>query len=306
MRRNVRRPARRLIPRHTLRVLALSAGFALPFRVEAAASAADTTAAALATPEVNAAAASTLPPAARAASGTTAAAAAAADTQSCARPVIKFNRWQEDWTVLSRPCVPKQPFDSLKYMALLAQPAVSLSLGAGLRERFEMNNAPLFGTGTGRDDYYGLQRAEVHGDLRIGSQVQVFVQLDDARPFGKNSVSVVDKNPVDLAQAFVAVTQPVGDGLVKFRVGRQEMAFDLQRFISVRDGPNVRQAFDAVWGDYEIGPWRWIAYASQPVQYRDVSSFDDVSNRDLTFSGVRFERQGVGPGDLSGLSLIHI
>ncbi|MCM3386412.1 alginate export family protein, partial [Bacillus subtilis] len=95
-------------------------------------------------------------------------------------------------------------------------------------------------------------------------------------------------------------TGALGGGTLKFRVGRQEMAFDLQRFIAARDGPNVRQAFDAVWVDYEYRKWRFIAYATQPVQNRTASTFDDVSNRDLTFSGVRFERQSVGPGDLSG------
>jgi len=228
------------------------------------------------------------------ASTTTPTAAAA-----CQRPEIKFNRWQEDWSVLANPCVPKKPLDSLKYIPLFGNPEAYISLGAVIRERLEINDAPLFGTGTGRDDTYVLQRLEVHADVHLGSHVQFFTQFEDARPFGKDSVTPVDKNPLDLRQAFVAITEPLGPGQVKFRVGRQEMAFDLQRFISVRDGPNVRQAFDAVWGDYETGPWRWIAYATQPVQYRDVDSFDDVSNRHLTFSGVRVERQGVGPGDLS-------
>jgi hypothetical protein len=78
------------------------------------------------------------------------------------------------------------------------------------------------------------------------------------------------------------------------------MAFDLQRFIAVRDGPNVRQTYDAIWADYEYKSWRFIGYATQPVQNSDLEAFDDVSNRHLTFSGVRFERQGLGPGDLSG------
>ncbi|OXC75331.1 hypothetical protein BSU04_27535 [Caballeronia sordidicola] len=220
-------------------------------------------------------------------------------TASCARPAILFNRWQEDWGVLANPCVPSAPLDSLKYIPLFGNPEAYISLGAVWRERLEINDAPLFGTGTGRDDTYLLQRLEVHADVRLGPHVQFFTQFEDARPFGKDSVTPVDKNPLDLRQAFVAVTEPLGPGQIKVRVGRQEMAFDLQRFISVRDGPNVRQAFDAIWADYETGPWRWIAYASQPVQYRDVDSFDDISNRHLTFSGVRVERQGVGPGDLS-------
>jgi hypothetical protein len=34
------------------------------------------------------------------------------------RPVIKFNRWQEDWSVLANPDVPREPFDDLKYIRL--------------------------------------------------------------------------------------------------------------------------------------------------------------------------------------------
>jgi len=227
------------------------------------------------------------------------AATGVAGSASCARPAILFNRWQENWSALANPCVPKKPFDSLKYIPLFGNPDAYISLGMVLRERLEINDTPLFGLGPAKADTYLLQRLEVHADVRLGPHVQIFTQFEDARPFGKDMVTPVDRNPLDLRQAFVAITEPLGPGTVKFRVGRQEMAFDLQRFVSVRDGPNVRQAFDAIWADYETGPWRWIAYATQPVQYRDDSTFDDVSNRDLTFSGVRVERQRVGPGDLS-------
>jgi hypothetical protein len=212
---------------------------------------------------------------------------------------LSFNRWQEDWSALANPCVPRQRFDALKYMPLAGDPSTYLSLGANLRERFELNNTPLFGLGSAGPDSYVIQRAEVHADARIGQHVQAFFQLIDARPFGKDSVSPVDKNPLDIEQAFVAFVYGVGGGTFKARIGRQEMAFDLQRFVSVRDGPNVRQAFDALWADYEIDKWRFIGYMTQPVQYRDVTVFDDVSNRHLTFSGVRVERANVGPGDLS-------
>jgi hypothetical protein len=228
-----------------------------------------------------------------------AATGALAAKPACVRPSIMFNRWQENWSALANPCVPKKPLDSLKYIPLFGNPDAYISLGMVLRERIEINDAPLFGLGKGHDDTYLLQRLEVHADVRLDAHVQLFVQFEDAQPYGKNAVTPVDKNPLDLRQAFVAITEPLGPGTIKFRVGRQEMAFDLQRFVSVRDGPNVRQAFDAMWADYETGPWRWIAYATQPVQYRDNSDFDDVSNRHLTFSGVRVERQSFGPGDLS-------
>ena len=224
-----------------------------------------------------------------------------AATPACTatRPTVLFNRWQENWAVLANPCVPKKPFDSLKYIPLFGDSGSYLSLGMNLRERMEFNDAPLFGTGSGKRDLYFIQRTQVHADLHLGSHVQFFVQMEDARPFGKNAVTPVDKDPLDLEQAFGTVTGNLGSGTYKVRIGRQEMAFDLQRFIAVRDGPNVRQAFDGVWADWENGPWRFIAYATQPVQYRFTNTFNDTSNRDVTFSGVRVERQNVGPGDVS-------
>jgi len=235
------------------------------------------------------------------AAGAAAAAAADDDAPACpARPALNFNRWNENWSVLANPCVPAQPFDSLKYMPLSDDGLTYLSLGANLRERMEHNDAPAFGIGAGgRPDTYVIQRTEVHADLRLGRELQVFTQIEDARPFHKDAVSPVDKDQMDVEQAFVAYARQLDDGWFKARVGRQEMAFDLQRFIAVRDGPNVRQSFDAVWADWESGPWRWIAYLTQPVQSRDVSSFDDYSSRHQLFNGLRVERHDVGPGDLS-------
>src|SRR3984885_10295195 len=86
-----------------------------------------------------------------------AAAATATDDSSApvadspARPAILFNRWQEDWSVLANPDVPREPFDDLKYISLSARdPQTYLSLGANLRERFESNDATSFGVGTNR------------------------------------------------------------------------------------------------------------------------------------------------------------
>jgi Alginate export len=235
-----------------------------------------------------------------AADNTADAGAAAALQCTAKRPsALSFNAWQVDWSALANPCVPREPFDALKYIAPGSDPSTYLSLSANLRERFELNNSPLFGLGGAQPDSYVIERAEVQADARIGQHVQAFFQLEDARPFGKDSVSPVDKNPLDIEQAFVAFVDGVGGGTFKARIGRQEMAFDLQRFVSVRDGPNVRQAYDALWADYEIDKWRFIGYMTQPVQYRDVTAFDDVSNRHLTFSGVRVERVNTGPGDLS-------
>jgi hypothetical protein len=216
------------------------------------------------------------------------------------RPSVNFNRWNENWGVLADPCLARQPLDGLKYIPLGEDGLSYLSLGGGLRERYEHIATPLYGAGSAAADGYLIQRANVHADLRLGQYVQVFGQLVDARAFQKKSIAPPDKNKLDVEQLFMTVAVPTADGAIKVRAGRQEMAFDLQRFIAVRDGPNMRQAFDGVWADWEHGPWRLIGYVTQPVQNRGVDTFDDYSNGHLTLNGIRLERQGLGPGDLSG------
>jgi hypothetical protein len=75
------------------------------------------------------------------------------------------------------------------------------------------------------------------------------------------------------------------------------MAFDLQHFISVREGPNVHQGYDALWGDYKWYGWRATGFDSHPVQYWDNSDFDDTSNSHLRCGGARLQKR-LGPSKL--------
>ena len=181
--------------------------------------------------------------------------------------------------MLADPRVPRGPFDELKYIPLSGvAPYTYLSFGANIRDRFESNNAANFGTGPNRSQNYVISRNEFHADLRVDNQIQAFVQFQaDYAPW-KTMLTPVDRDKLDLEQAWVALTEPVGGGTLKLRAGRQQFAFDLQRFVSVRDGPNVRQSYDAAWADYENGPWRFITFYSLPVQVRDTTIFDDYSS----------------------------
>jgi Alginate export len=178
-----------------------------------------------------------------------------------ARPAIKSDRWQEDWSPLANPALRIEPLDDLKYISLSpTDPKSYISLGLTLRERFESNNAPSFGVGNVRGDSYLLQRLWGHADVRPRENWQLFATLEDVRPFDKRTITPVDENLLDLRHAFLAYVNTTDKGTFKARVGRQDFAFDLQRFVSLRDGPNVRQSFDAIWADWETGPWplHWL------------------------------------------------
>ncbi|GGM16347.1 alginate export family protein [Pseudomonas asuensis] len=224
---------------------------------------------------------------------------AAESATASERPALKTNRWQEDWSALSNPDLRTAPLDGLKYISLSSDNLQSyLSLGATLRERYEINDASGFGT-RGQRDTWLIQRLQVHADLHINEHWRMFTQLEDARAFNKKTVGGADQNHLDLRLAFVEYTDQFGENIFKARAGRQDFAFDLQRFISSREGPNVRQSFDAVWADWETPQWRFIGIASHPVQYQDQRHFDDKSNADVAFHMIRAERLVGGSNELS-------
>jgi hypothetical protein len=208
------------------------------------------------------------------------------------RPKILANRrWQEDWSVLADPQIAREPLDNLKYIRLSRDPKTYLSLGFNVRERWEMDHSPLFGTLPQRGGSWLLSRIEGHVDLHLGEHVQVFAQLQSSLAPGKNHKAPVDQDRLDVEQAFVGFTKSLGKGKFTFRLGRQLIAIDLQRFASVRDGPNLRQPYDAVYTDYERGPWRVTGGYTHPVLTRDQRLFDDYSSNRLTFAGILLRRR---------------
>ena len=199
--------------------------------------------------------------------------------------------------MLADPELRSEPLDNLKYIPLWSDdPSSYASLGLDLRDRVESTQIAPFGIGNSQTNTYLIQRLEIHADIHPDIHWQIFVQLQDDRAFGKDVITPVDKDPLDLEQAFATYTNEVGGGTLKVRVGRQQMGFDLQRFVGVRDGPNVRQSFDAVWADWEKSSWRFITFWSHPVQNVPDKTFNDYSSPRLEYGGFRIERDDVGPG----------
>lgn len=217
------------------------------------------------------------------------------------------NRWLEDWSPFADPSMQTQPFDSLKYIRLFDDnPESYVSLGITARQSFESSDAPVFGSmPSNPEDSYWLQRIQFHVDMHLNENWQLFTQLEDVRAFDKIVIGPNDANELDLRLAFLGYTQPTDYGTFRARVGRQDFEFDLQRFLSSRDGPNVRQSFDAVWVGWETETWRLYGLVSQPVEYRSDDPFDDRSSRDIDFSGIRVERHLSGNAQLTGYYALY-
>src|SRR5690349_15348296 len=91
-----------------------------------------------------------------------AASTAAAEDDGAVRPKINlFYRWLEDWSPLADPRARTEPLDRLKYIPLpFDDPKSYVSLGVTARERFELNDAALFGIGGNNSNAYLLDRLQ--------------------------------------------------------------------------------------------------------------------------------------------------
>jgi hypothetical protein len=203
------------------------------------------------------------------------------------RPQIDwFDRSQEDWSALSDPAQRTDPFDSLKYIPIAEDPQHYLSLGLTVREVLISQSVQL---GTLTTDNWLWSRLMLNADLHLGTQVQIFAQVASYFAPGKSPLTPIDQDPLTLEQGFVGFHVPAGKGSIDIRVGRQQVAFDLERFVSDREGPNVLQPFDAVWTQYQTGPWKFQGLYSQPVQTRTQPAFGDSSSSQFTFNGFHIE-----------------
>src|SRR5581483_2582371 len=195
-------------------------------------------------------------------------------------------RDREDWSALSNPALRTDPYDSLKYMPLGSDPKHYVSVGATVREMVE---SVTFEPPGGIPNAYLLSRIQLHADLHLGDRVRIFTQLASDFAPGKQAITPVDQDSLGLEQGFVEFRVPASVGGFNVRIGRQELAFDSQRFLAVREGPNVRQPFDAVWAAYQTGAWKVQGLYSQPVQTQIQRPFGDSSSPGNTFSGLHVE-----------------
>lgn len=212
---------------------------------------------------------------------------------AAARPKISIDRWREDWSALANPALRTRRLDGLKYIPLSGtDPKRYLSFGLTVREIFESSDAPGLGTmAFNPKDSYFLQRAQVHVDAHLSENWQLFTQLEDVRAFDKTFIGPADANELDLRMAFLAYSYSMESGVLKLKIGRQDFVLDIERFVSAREGPNVRQSFDGVWAGWETPKWRVYGLVSQPVVYKTLENFDDTSTSNFRFSGLRLERQ---------------
>lgn len=198
-------------------------------------------------------------------------------------------REQENFVFLNPDSLRAHPvradfFDPLKYLLLGRRPDYFLTLGLDVRYQYEIIKNDNWGLGTLPDapptNGYLLQRHMLHTDWRLGPHLRLFGQLLSANVAGRRGGPrpQIDRDVLDLYQGFVEVSMPLGPrGRAELRLGRQEFLYGSERLLSMREGPNVRQSFDAARLALTHAAWRIDLLVGRPVLTK-TGSFDDHSD----------------------------
>ncbi|HCD6632158.1 alginate export family protein [Pseudomonas aeruginosa] len=213
-------------------------------------------------------------------------------------------RWLENYRFLDDPVKRTDPFDSLRFQRLTE--SSWLQLGGEVRYRVDSIDKPVFGLRGVNDDSAWMQRLQAHADLHLfDDAVRAFVQVENSRAWGKDLLTPNDESKSDVHQAFLDFNRDVDSARFTARIGRQEMGYGALAFVTYRDTPNIRLAFDGARLTYAGGNgYRVDAFAVRPVSpSRD--SFDDGSNNNVKFYGLyaTVPLGNLGSADLYGFGL---
>ncbi|MET0463404.1 MAG: alginate export family protein [Chitinophagaceae bacterium] len=208
-------------------------------------------------------------------------------------PSFRQLRYEEDYSSL-RNDTSHRRHPSIKYLSLSRNGNTWLSMGGDIRYQYQWFRNENWGKAIADKDGFLLTRYLVHSDLHLGAKTRFFVQLQSSLANGKEtSPSPVEENQLDLHQAFADVVF-VRRGVtgLTLRVGRQELLYGSQRLISVRDGPNNRQSFDAARMIFSDGYGTADLFFSHFVRSKQ-RIFDDGFNNNVKLWGAYLVRNKV-------------
>ncbi len=141
-----------------------------------------------------------------------------------------------------------------------------LTLGGEFRFQLQAETNKAFGANLRTQDTFQLYRYLLHADLKYGDVFRIFTQgiaaFDEDRDLAPRGV---DENRWDVQQLFFDLKVLGPDLPLTLRVGRQELQYGAQRFVSPLDWANTRRRFDAIKLFAHGNTWDVDLFYAKPV-----------------------------------------
>jgi Alginate export len=203
--------------------------------------------------------------------------------------IVRYN--DRDFSFLRTDTSDHDLFNALKYIPLSPKGTDYITLGGEVREEYRyLQNENWGDILPERIDPDGFlwHRFMFHADVHLGKYFRLFGQVKNclvaSRAGGVRPV--IDEDVFDLNQAFIEVSGAFAQNQVlTLRLGRQEFNYGAARLLTMREGPNVRQAFDAFSLKYATPRIKADAFIGQGVDTKR-GVFDDERLKSETIWGL--------------------
>lgn len=200
--------------------------------------------------------------------------------QDTTLPPLQMLRAEEDYRPLGDDQFqPKNFWERIKYLPLSFRKDHFLSIGGEVRYQYEFFHNNNWGEGIQDPSGWWLQRYMLHTHWQLG-RFRLFAQLQSGLLLGaRPDPRGIDQDVLGWHQAFAEyrfLREQKAE--LTARLGRQELWYGSRRLVSVREGPNLRQSFDAVRLLYRRAGWQVDAFASYFVD----NAFGVLDNIRLT------------------------
>ncbi len=166
-------------------------------------------------------------------------------SSATAQNKISLLRFDDDFSLLKKDSL-KKGLDHLKYIPLGNKKY--FSFGGELREQFQLYKNINFGDVPATFKHISAiqlwHRLMLHSNIEVGNHFRFFIQINNTLRFLNNNpvIPEIDENQLSLHQFFIEIKSKQW----KLRLGRQELFYGNHRLLTVREGPNTRQAFDGL------------------------------------------------------------
>jgi len=172
--------------------------------------------------------------------------------------------------------------------------AVDVKVGGEYRLRFE-NREPTNFNQAGPTDRFVLQRTRVNFDGKFENGAGFFAEIQDSRTWGNETSTLTQMSFIDLHQGYFTFGKDV-----KWKLGRQELAYGKQRLLGATGWSNVGRSFDAIkatlpFFDRELD----IFYAKVSENATTIIQNDNIDLAGIYFKGDGLEPYFINKNDLN-------
>ena len=168
-----------------------------------------------------------------------------------------------------------------------------VDVGGQYRTR-QMSEQNFRGLGlTGNDDDFLLQRLRLFTNVQFENGVRFYFEyLDAVSEFEEYPPRPIEENRSDIQNLFIdGPLVKLDSGLLRGRVGRQELLYGAQRIVSPLDWGNTRRTFDGGKLMWQGDNWHVDGFWTRPLR-RHTRQLDNP-NQDQQFYGIWGTRQGL-------------